>query len=111
MALSSTDTKVRSIVLSAPSDGLVIVNASGTFNIMSGEARCSITTGTGTAALDFDALFRSSSEGNERAAWGATRFFNQSAGSETYNLVCDEFLGATFVEDTQLNAIFVPTLY
>lgn len=110
VALAIDDTVVRSVTITAPSAGQVIVNASGYFSFHpTGTGRCSITTGQ---FIDFLALIASRSSGEfELDSWGATRAFNQAAGTTTYNLVCDEFTGDVRVSDTQLNAIFVPTVY
>ncbi len=43
--------------------------------------------------------------------FAGTRGFFVGAGTTTFRLVCDESTGDVTVFDTQLTAIFVPTLY
>jgi hypothetical protein len=111
LALAAADAIVRSIVLTAPSAGFVIVTASGyfDFNNTAGTGRCAITTG---AAVDFTHLIIAEGDsGTNFIPFSATRGFIVAAGSTTFNLVCDEFAGNVEVEDSSLTAIFVPTRY
>jgi hypothetical protein len=111
--LTSTDTALRSVSLNAPSAGVVIVNASGDVWFRSSGydlIRCSITTGTN---IDFNYLtlsgdFDSPRTDYDYAAFALTRGFNVSAGSSTYRLVCDLWSGAVYIEDTNINALFIP---
>jgi hypothetical protein len=115
IALGPADTTVRSIVVSAPASGRVIVNASG-YMQMAGPGtvdfgRCSITTGT---VLDFNFLIPIA----ERAAgamftvpFGATRGFNVGPGNTTFRLVCDEFSGDVRLDDSSLTGTWVPRTY
>jgi hypothetical protein len=108
-------TIVRSISISAPDSGRVIVNASGYFDFNSAAAvdtaRCSITTGT---ALDFSYLILAGerSGGSVRyVPFAGTRGFNVNAGNTTFRLVCDEFAGDVNVADTNLTGTWVPRSY
>jgi hypothetical protein len=115
IALGPAATTVRSIVVSAPASGRVIVNASG-YMQMAGPGtvdfgRCSITTGT---VLDFNFLIPVA----ERAAgamftvpFGATRGFNVGPGNTTFRLVCDEFSGDVRLDDSSLTGTWVPRTY
>jgi hypothetical protein len=110
VVLTGADVTVRSVVVTAPSFGAVIVNASGYFRF-SGVSigRCSITTG---AVLDFTHLIIAG--GNVAVTFtpfAATRGFVVGAGSTTFNLVCNEFSGDVNVGDATITAIFVPTFY
>jgi len=114
--LGSAAVIVRSVIITAPSPGRVIVNASGSFLYQSGApdiAHCSITTGV---ALDATHLI-AAGESNQGAdsmlnvPFGATRGFDVAAGSTAFNLVCAEISGNVFLQDTSLTAIFVPTAY
>lgn len=114
VALTGTDTVVRSVSLDAPSAGDVIVTASG-YAWFTGAGhdliRCSITTGT---ILDFGYLTMTNDHGstltlNDGAALALTRGYNVSAGSHTYRLVCDAYTGTVAVDDTNINALFIPT--
>ncbi|CAN5872227.1 hypothetical protein BH20PSE1_BH20PSE1_11090 [soil metagenome] len=117
VALTITDQTVRSVTITAPTPGLVIVSASGFFQFGSGtvvdNGQCSITTGT---ALD-DTHLISAAEANAglnhtlTMPFGATRGFEVAAGSTAFNLVCNQLSGAVTVNDTSLTAIFVPTRY
>ncbi len=116
VALTITDQTVRSVTITAPTPGLVIVSASGSFlfqdsNVDSGQ--CSITTG---AALDNTHLFSAEEASATPDAmlsvpFAATRGFVAAAGSTTFNLVCNEPSGTVSVNDTSLTAIFVPGAY
>ena len=115
-ALTATDETVRSVTITAPTTGRVIVNASGFFQFGSGvvdNGQCSITTGL---AIDATHLI-SAVEANAGAShtlnvpFGATRGFDVAAGSTAFNLVCNQLSGAVTVNDTSLTAIFVPGAY
>ena len=111
LALSPTATTVRSVAITAPSSGKVIVNASGSIGFNStarDSARCCITTGT---ALDTNHLIIAAEEtGGPNTVrympFGSTRGFNVSAGTTTFRLVCDEFAGNVTVVDSSMTAIF-----
>jgi hypothetical protein len=113
VTLTSTDTTVRSISVSMPNSGYVVVNASGYFYENSGTStlRCSITEGT---TIDFNALIYANLDAADVRTdnWGATRtFFYSSAGTRTFRVVCDAFTGGGAVNDVQLNGIYLPTGY
>lgn len=112
--LSNVPTVVRSVTLTAPATGRVLVQASGyvyfrdtssAFEV----ARCSITTGT---TVDGNRLIYMNDGGATgdfaSDAFGAVRGYNVVAGPFTVNLVCDEYLGNAFVADTSMTALFIP---
>ncbi len=110
---SGTDV-VRSVTVTAPTAGQVMVNASGSFlfgDTAAFEAvACSITT---DAAVDNTHRFRAveaTASAYFRMPFAATRGFVVPAGSTTFNLACN---GTTTVhiEDSSMTAIFVPTVY
>ena len=112
VVLTSADAVVRSVTVTTPAPGRLIVNASGYFkfshpaNVDTG--RCSITTGS---LLDSNHLIlaeESAASAMKHVPFGATRGFNVLAGSLTINLVCDQFSGDVAVADTSLTAMFVP---
>ena len=116
VALTITDQTVRSVTITAPTTGRVIVSASGSFQFEDNQpdiGQCSITT---EAALDPTHLI-SAGESNQGAdtlftvPFGATRGFVVAAGSTTFNLVCNEPSGTVSVLDPSLTAIFVPGAY
>ena len=111
LLLTPAATVVRSIDITAPTAGTVIVNASGYFAFPDTStldaARCSITTGT---AVDFSHLFafgENAASGMSHVPFGATRGFSVSAGTHTINLVCEEAFGDTAVGDSEVTALFV----
>ena len=115
ITLTATDTVVRSVTLTAPTAGRIIVNADAAIHATSTVAldtgRCSITTGT---ALDFDALRVLGEETGTPVgtqlhfSFSGTRGFNVPAGSFTVNLVCDAFQGSVLLRDSSITAMFVP---
>jgi hypothetical protein len=113
--LAAADSVARSITISAPAAGRVIVNASGYFNLNDGAGidtgRCSITTGL---TVDFSHLIivrERAGDSMTFVPFGATRGFNVSAGNTTFRLVCDEFSGTVVVSDTSLTGTWVPRSY
>ena len=108
ITLNLIDAIMRSVTINAPTDGVVIVNASGYFNASSEKpaCRCSITTGS---LIDTNNLLVSDDISNsQRGPFAGTRGFNVTAGSHTYNLVCDLFSGSAVIRDTQLTAMYFP---
>ena len=116
LTLTSSAVVVRSVTITAPAAGTVVVNASLEWRADSTTTtdlgRCSITTG---AALDFNALHRLGEESGSSAptsltsSFSATRGFSvASAGDFTVNLVCDEFSGAVTVRDSSMTAMYFP---
>ena len=110
-----TNVILRSVTITAPTAGQVIVNANGVFDFDDAAAiesmDCSITTGT---VLDSTHAI----EGEESAVdsginfmpFAGTRGFVVASGSTTFNLVCTGS-GTVDINDTSLTAIFVPTAY
>jgi hypothetical protein len=110
--LTTTDAVVRTISVTAPTAGYVLVNASGYWDASSAGfvPRCSITTG---AAVDFSYLMIGSldSSTTNYMPFAGTRGFTVTAGTTTFNLVCNTFAGTGTVGDSSLNGIFTPTRY
>jgi hypothetical protein len=112
MGLSTTDAVVRSVSITAPVDGKVIVNSSGYITLASGTdviARCSLTTGTILDNVAFQYVNLQTEDPSESDVISGTRGFDVTAGQVlTVNLVCDEFTGQANVSDTWITAIFTP---
>ena len=111
--LTAVDTIVRSVTITVPAAGRVIVNASGYFEFAnsatSDGGRCEITEGT---TITFNQLILTSEiavDSMDFAAFAGTRGFDVAAGSRTFNLVCDASAGTAAVADTNMTAIFVAT--
>ncbi len=119
IALTTTDTTIRSISLTAPSSGYVILTASGTFyggetsSIDLDYARCSLGT---NAAIDLSAVTyfieRTNTQEMGYVPMALTRVLGVGGASTlTYRLVCDEVDGDVSLGFTNLNGVFVPTRY
>ena len=110
LTLTGTAAIVRSVTITAPAAGRVLVNASGYAWAASAAAfiaRCSITTGSTIDASHLVYMNNTSAVVAASDAFGATRGFTVSAGSFTANLVCDVFTGNAIVSDTSVTALFV----
>ncbi|MBD3944252.1 hypothetical protein [Nocardioides ganghwensis] len=114
LALSTTDTVVRSVSIMPPANGTVIVSSGGYIWATAASdvvARCSVTPGT---VLDGDSYQYVNMPGAAIAqseVIGASRGFAVTKGSLfTANLVCDVFAGSASasVSDSSLTAIFAP---
>ena len=107
------DTVVRSVTISVPSSGTIIVNASGTVQFLSEQKdliQASITTGT---TIDYNGLTVSSDFGcidtsNIVSGYALTRGYSVSAGTYTYNLVLYLWSGSAKISYRSINAIFIP---
>ena len=101
---------VRSVSLTAPAAGVVIVNATANVRqIGTGDqTTCSITTGPSTDSGYL--LLSENSGGNTIAQLAGTRGFTVTGGSFTANLVCVyEGLAITStIRDSAMTAIFIP---
>ncbi len=110
--VTTTDEVVRSVSLTAPSAGTVIVTSTANaYEITAGEAVwCSITTGT-EIDVYFLQVWESGSDGSTGQLAG-TRGFNVESGLFTANLVCVAHLGggneASDIFDSAMTAIFIP---
>lgn len=112
VALTATDEVVRSVSITAPSAGRVLVNASGYFRLTTAAAvdivRCSITTGTSLDGAHLVIVNEATGADLFLQPFAATRGFDVTAGSVTsFNLVCDEVTGTVEVADTSITALFV----
>lgn len=108
---TNVDTIFESVTISAPSAGLVMVNASGYFGFdnSGGQLSCSITTGS---AVETSNEFTTEGDGTSNLlSFGATRGFEVSAGTTTFNLVCEETAPNSSVRTTNMTALYVPTRY
>ena len=115
VSLSNVATVVRSVIIDAPTSGVVIVNASGHFRFSDTVGvdlgRCSITT---DIVLDSAQLMRGgeqTGDSMESLPFALTRGFEVNPGPTTFNLVCDELSGTVDVRDSSLTGIYVPTRY
>jgi hypothetical protein len=113
VALTSANSTLRTVAITAPAPGRVIVNASGYFRFADAAAvdvgRCSITTGT---AVDFSQLIiagETAAGAMNFVPFAGTRGFSVAAGTTTFRLVCNEFSGNVSAVDTSLTAVFVTT--
>ena len=108
--VTTVDEVVRSVTLTAPVAGTVIVNSTATVVEETGgdAVRCSITTGT-TRDFAFLQQWTSSGIGNGfYTQLAGTRGFDVTAGQTlTVNLVCDGTSGFSTILDSALTAIFV----
>lgn len=115
--LTLADTVYASVTITAPKAGVVIANATAFVTITSANARlrCSISTGS---VIDDSHRFGASLNGVPNA-FGATqtvsgsRGFNVSAGSTTFNLVCEQFAGSdfAFIGAPHMTAMYFPSQY
>lgn len=109
--LSTTDATARTLSVTVPKDSHCVINASGYYALdPNSNARCSITTGT-TVDMDHSIYSDNDSTNPHFESWGATRGFQQTAGTTDYNLVCTNTLGTTDVRDTSLTAMCSTSRY
>ncbi len=113
LTLSGSVQTLRSVTLTVPSSGKVIVNASCAVNFTSSARdtiQASITTGTSVesshlvVATDFGDTATSSSAGH----MGGTRGFSVAAGTRTFRFVAQTFSGTSEVYDSEITAVFIP---
>ena len=100
---------VETVTITAPSDGVVIANASGTFEfpMAPGTVRC---------ALSMDPFVgpdsvRAVGAADDPEHLSMTKFFVVPAGDNTFNLNCIEDSGNVVLADTHLTAMFFPKRY
>jgi hypothetical protein len=106
------ETIVRSVTISVPSSGVVIVDAVGYAQFESTGRdliRCSITTGS---EIDFDYATLTEDFGATTdwaySPFALTRGYSVSSGTHTFNLVCELWSGEAYIEDTNITAEFTP---
>jgi len=102
---------VRSVTLTAPVAGTVIVNstANAVEDTAGDQVQCSISTSTNLDAA-FAQIWESPAAGADRAQLAGTRGFDVTAGQTlTVNLVCIHIgtSGSSIIDDSALTAIFV----
>lgn len=112
----TTPATVKSVSITAPASGKVIVNASGYFffssSLTADGGRCSISSAA-SSAIDFSHLIIADDSNNtqEFIPFAATRGFNVNAGTTTFRLNCDRFSGNVRIGDPTINATWVPRTY
>jgi hypothetical protein len=104
-----SDAVYRTLTLTAPTSGRMLVTSSGYFDfgaLTADGVRCSISAGT---SVDYTHLIIASeaAAGASYLPFSSTRSFNVTAGSFTVNLVCNQVQGAPRVGDSTLTAIFI----
>ena len=114
LELAATPVPVRSVSVTAPAAGQILVNASAYIQFTGAAtldlARCSITTGTSLDGAALSNASEGSTTENNYAPYSATRVFSVASGSTTtINLVCDAFSGTATLRDAHMNALFVAT--
>lgn len=115
VVLSGADQIIRSVTITAPAAGRVVVNASAEWRATSTTTldlgRCSITSGI---TLDTQHLHRLGEENGTSvgtilaSSFSATRGFAVAAGAFTVNLVCDSFSGSAEVRVSSMTAMYFP---
>ena len=105
--LPAGDTVLRSVALTAPAPGVVIVNGTVTmfFGAGGGFVACSLTTGLVIVSA---ALVQQGNAATGTESVALTRGFEVGAGTTTFNLVCEEFSGSVVARDSILTALYVP---
>jgi ell wall binding domain 2 (CWB2) len=109
LQVALTTEVVRSVTLTAPVAGMVIVNSTANaVEVIAGEwVYCSISTGT-TLNSGFVQEWYSPGGGSPNAQLAGTRGFDVTAGETlTVNLVCIGGSGSSTIQDSALTAIFV----
>ncbi len=104
VGLTTTAVIVRSVSITPPANGTILVTSSATNNL---EVRCSIT--EGGDSMDFSYLQIQTAVPGGFGTLAATRGFTVTEGVPfTVNLVCDGTTGA-YLLDSSLTAIFAPS--
>jgi ell wall binding domain 2 (CWB2) len=104
---------VRSVSLTAPVAGVIIVNSTANVNepTAGDGVRCSITTGTDSVDLAFLQVWLSPGSPGDWSQMAGTRGFSVGAGQTlTVNLLCDHYgagSASSDIQDSALTAIFV----
>jgi hypothetical protein len=110
--LTGADVVVRTVSLTIPSNGTVVANAAGLFELSSAVTNdggwCSITTGTTVDNGSLLVVQERTANALWYAPFGGTRFFNVTPGTFTVRLVCTLFGGSAGVYSPALNALFIP---
>ena len=104
------DTVVRSVTLTAPSSGFVILNASGQFSLLPDAfVACSLTTDSVLEVNDAESAAAVTNASFQ--SFGMTEGFVVATGSTTFNLICRELAEGAAVVNSDLTAIYAPTRY
>ncbi len=110
--LTGAQLVVRTVSLTIPSNGTVIANATGLFELSSAVTNdggwCSITTGTTVDNGSLLVVEEGTPDALTYAPFGGTRFFNVTPGTFTVRLVCTLFGGSAGLYSPALNALFIP---
>ena len=116
----NTSVVVRSVSLTVPSAGQVMVNASGLFGFVTGSwffiaGWCSITTGTAVETSDYLYARFVSPTSAQNVPFAGTRVFDVTPGVFSVNLACTslsnlvgDFPAVATIETAGLTALFVP---
>jgi hypothetical protein len=111
ITLSGSATIARTVTITAPTAGRVILNASGYFWFLTTgtieEARCSITPETSVDTRSLIIASEATADSTLFVPFAGTRAFDVGPGNIKFNLVCDQVRGAVGLSDTNLNALFV----
>ena len=106
----NTDVVGKSISLTAPAEGILLVTATADVQATAPAStpRCSLTTGT---AMDFGyADITNIATSGDQASMALTRGYAVASGeTTTINLVCDAFSGSFTLRDAAMTAVFAPT--
>ncbi len=105
--MDNEPTVMRSVTLTVPTAGTVIVNASGYLQPLgAGRGQCVITTGLFDSGYATDAVLNGLS-GLARFPFGLTRAFAVVPGSFTVHLMCMRLAGQLWIGNTSLTAFFI----
>ena len=108
--LTLTPEVIQSVTVTAPAAGIMQVHASLLAEYVSGSGliRCSIST---SDVVDFSALMLESGDQGEFRTISQSRGFDVNAGSNVFNLVCEELFGNVRVVFSGLTATYLPQKY
>jgi hypothetical protein len=110
LPLTITAAIVRTVSITAPTAGRIVVNASGYFFMNAASidsAGCSITQGTAIDNNNLNGVDEGVANAMDVVPLGMTRGLAVSAGTHTINLVCTEFTGDVSLGDSSLTATFI----
>ena len=109
--LQASELVVRSIDVTAPTSGVVTVNASGSCTFDS-DALCICSISETSVLSEIQVAETGGVITNDKVgAFDLTAGFEVDAGTSTFNLVCLEQVGPAAVANPQMTAIFTPTRY
>jgi len=108
-----TGQSLRSVTITAPVEGIVIVNASCDLNATGAAGSNFFVQSSISASASVDGTAQMSYGGNVNTsttgtAISQTRAFAVSAGTYTYHLYAQMYSGTATARDSSINALFVP---